>query len=276
MVQWLTDFYPQGKTSIASRFNIPGKIGWATMEAPGFVTLLYIMTTLPTQNGLKDLPAANWLMAGLFVSPRTAFLQIIQLTSLQTMHYIYRALLSPLVLNPSMAPIHILVWLAALCFQLVNASCIGGWLAGYGPTTAADWQGRMLTVQVGVVIFVAGFVGNIVHDDELRAIRRNASRDKGSQSASEDGSKVVKDGKVYQIPTNGLFAYVLYPHFLCEWIEWLGFWIIGGWNCVPARNFVLNEISTMTPRALAGQRWYIRTFGKEKIGSRKAVVPGLV
>lgn len=38
------------------------------MEAPGFINLLYIMFTLPTQNGIKSLPAENWLMAGLFVS----------------------------------------------------------------------------------------------------------------------------------------------------------------------------------------------------------------
>ena len=58
-----------GKTSTESRFNVPGKIGWATMEAPGFITLLYIMVTLPAQNGIKSLPMANWLMAGLFVGP---------------------------------------------------------------------------------------------------------------------------------------------------------------------------------------------------------------
>ena len=67
IIQWLLDFYPQGKTSITSRLNIPGRIGWATMEAPGFILLLYIMYTLPQQIGLSELPGANWLMASLFV-----------------------------------------------------------------------------------------------------------------------------------------------------------------------------------------------------------------
>ena len=66
-MEWATDWYPQGKTSINSRLNIPGKIGWATMEVPGFVTLLYIMFTLPEERGISSLPTANWLMAGLFV-----------------------------------------------------------------------------------------------------------------------------------------------------------------------------------------------------------------
>jgi len=68
-IQWLIDFYPQGKTSIESRFNLPGKWAWAIMEAPGFITLLYNMKTLPSELGLGPLPWVNWTMAGLYVWP---------------------------------------------------------------------------------------------------------------------------------------------------------------------------------------------------------------
>jgi hypothetical protein len=37
------------------------------MEAPGFLTLLYIMLTLPKEQGIAELPWGNWTMAGLFV-----------------------------------------------------------------------------------------------------------------------------------------------------------------------------------------------------------------
>jgi hypothetical protein len=57
-----------GKTSVKSRFNIPGRIAWFTMEAPGFLTLLYIMRTLPAQYGIEDLPWQNKVLASLFVS----------------------------------------------------------------------------------------------------------------------------------------------------------------------------------------------------------------
>lgn len=57
-----------GKTSVESKCNIPGKIAWVTMEAPGFITLLYIMFTLPQINGMKEVPTGNWLMASLYVS----------------------------------------------------------------------------------------------------------------------------------------------------------------------------------------------------------------
>lgn len=75
-IQWLVDFYPQGKTSIESRFNLPGKWAWALMEAPGFVTLLYNMYTLPKELGLGPLPWANWTMAGLYVPDRSPLLPV--------------------------------------------------------------------------------------------------------------------------------------------------------------------------------------------------------
>ena len=37
------------------------------MEAPGFITLLYLMYSLPKQEGIESLPTINWVMAGCFV-----------------------------------------------------------------------------------------------------------------------------------------------------------------------------------------------------------------
>jgi 3-oxo-5-alpha-steroid 4-dehydrogenase 1 len=186
-----------------------------------------------------------------------------------------------------MSPIHPLVWLFALFFQLSNGISIGGWLGGYGPTTGAQWQkeanfkvgGRM---ELGIMIWALGLATNIFHDDELREIRRAAARNQKKRAAEADGStgkgKSGQKGvdKVYMIPQNGLFTWILYPHYLCEWIEWGGFWIVGGWGCVPARNFLVNEIAAMLPRAISGRHWYIERFGKEKVGNRKAIIPGLL
>lgn len=66
-VQWVLDWYPMGKTSTDSRFNLPGKWAWAVTESAGFITLLYIMNTLPAELGLQSLPWGNWTMAGCFV-----------------------------------------------------------------------------------------------------------------------------------------------------------------------------------------------------------------
>lgn len=180
-------------------------------------------------------------------------------------------------LNPSMSPIHVFVWLAALSFQLINSTCIGGWLAGYGPVTNKAWEGRVLWLEVGLILFAAGLVGNIFHDDELREIRRvAATNQKKKEEAKGEKGKGKSVDKVYMMPENGLFKLVLYPHYLCEWIEWSGFWMIGGLGCVPARSFVINEIATMLPRALRGKRWYVERFGRNRVGSRKAVIPGVI
>jgi 3-oxo-5-alpha-steroid 4-dehydrogenase 1 len=62
-------WYGMGKTSVTSRLNLPGKIGWLTMEVPGFLLLLYLMFTLPEMNGIDKLPWENKAMATLFVRP---------------------------------------------------------------------------------------------------------------------------------------------------------------------------------------------------------------
>ncbi|KAF2166849.1 hypothetical protein M409DRAFT_22902 [Zasmidium cellare ATCC 36951] len=257
-IQWLTDFYPQGKTSIASKYNLPGKWAWLLMESPGFLTVLYCMFTIPEREGLPGLPWANWTMAGMY-----------------TIHYIYRAILSPLYLNPSMSPIHPLVFVCAFAWQVTNGLSLGGWLGGYGPTTVHDWAGRLYEIEIGMVLWGWSLMGNIFHDDDLREIRRSAARRQQAQ-AEKDGKPVEGVDKLYMMPKNGLFHYVLYPHYLCEWCEWAAFWLVGGINCVPARSFLINEIATMLPRALTGKRWYLEKFGKERVGNRKAIIPGIL
>lgn len=132
-------------------------------------------------------------------------------------------------------------------------------------------------MELGMIIWALGLFGNIYHDDELREIRRSALRKQKAREAQQDekgkGPKGVD--KVYMIPQNGLFELVLYPHYFCEWIEWAGFWLMAGSGCVPARNFLVNDIACMLPRAWQGKRWYIERFGKEKVGSKKAVIPWL-
>jgi 3-oxo-5-alpha-steroid 4-dehydrogenase 1 len=183
-----------------------------------------------------------------------------------------------------MSPIHLLVWLLAICFQLVNGLSIGGWISGYGPLTPLDWQESAVgydvgaRVGLGLLVWTVGYLGNMYHDDELREIRRAAIREQKKKESAEGGTgpngKSVD--KVYMIPQNGLFRWILYPHYVLEWVEWTGFWLLAGWDCVPARNFLLNEITAMVPRALRGLPWYINRFGKERVGNRKALIPGVL
>ncbi|ORY60072.1 3-oxo-5-alpha-steroid 4-dehydrogenase 2 [Pseudomassariella vexata] len=255
-LQWFMAWYGMGKTSVESRFNIPGRIAWFTMECPGFMTLLYIMKTLPAQHGIEDLPWQNQVLAGLFV-----------------LHYIYRAVIFPII-QPSMSPIHVVVWGAAIMFQLTNATCIGSWLAAYGPMTQAEWKAQnssVLQFFIGLVIFYVGLISNYFCDEELREIRRQKQR--RQEKLARDGQKSIQ--KHYSVPENGLFRYMLYPHYFMEWIEWTGFWVATGFSCTPARCFLLNEFFAMLPRAVNGAKWYKEKFGEDKIKGKWVVIPGV-
>lgn len=137
-------------------------------------------------------------------------------------------------------------------------------------------------MELGMMIWALGFAGNIFHDDELREIRRAALRNQ--KKRAEEAEKSTGKGKgeakgvdkVYMIPQNGLFWWIFYPHYLLEWVEWSGYWFMAGSGCVPARNFLLNEIATMLPRAIQGRQWYIERFGKEKVAGRRAIIPGIL
>ncbi|KAI1368918.1 3-oxo-5-alpha-steroid 4-dehydrogenase [Xylaria arbuscula] len=253
--QWFTSWYGMGKTSVNSKLNLPGRIAWFTMEIPGFMTLLYIMTTLPAQHGITDLPWQNNVLASLFV-----------------MHYIYRAVFFPF-LQPSMSPIHVAVWSNAIAFQLINGTAIGCWLVAYGPTTQAEWDAQGFSVArfaIGLVVFYVGLTGNYFSDEELREIRRSELR---RQEKLRSQGKTVD--KHYEVPQNGLFKYMLFPHYFMEWVEWTGYWIAGGLGFAPARCFLLNEISAMLPRAVSGGRWYKEKFGEEKIKGKYVIIPGV-
>lgn len=262
-LQWLITWYGMGKTSVTSRFNLPGRIGWLTMEAPGFLTLLYMLRTLPAQVHADagadfSLPWQNKVLGALFV-----------------LHYVYRALAFPF-LQPSMSPLHVVIWASGLSFQLTNGLCIGAWLAAYGPTTQSAWAAyspSTLQFAAGLALFYVGLAANYYHDDELREIRR---RERARQvKLQKDGEKGKGVEKHYEIPNAGLFKVMLYPHYFVEWVEWFGFWMAAGWGCVPARCFLFNEIAAMLPRAVKGRQWYVEKFGEDKIKGRWAVIPGV-
>jgi 3-oxo-5-alpha-steroid 4-dehydrogenase 1 len=175
-----------------------------------------------------------------------------------------------------MSPMHIFVWLSAIGFQVLNATSLGSWLAAYGPVTASAWDPATGGVGLpqfclGVAVFYAGLAANFFHDEELRQIRRREARRQREQGKAGGGV-----AKHYRIPEAGLFRYMLYPHYFCEWIEWTGFWIAAGWGCTPARAFLVNEIFTMLPRAVNGRAWYAETFGEDKIKHKYAVIPGIL
>ncbi|KAL5000747.1 hypothetical protein BDV10DRAFT_183220 [Aspergillus recurvatus] len=249
IAQWLTSWHPAGKTSNDSTFNIPGRIAWFAMEIVGPINLLYILTTLPTNLptlDIRTLPLSNKLVASLYV-----------------LHYVNRAIISPFFAAPSMSPIHVFIVASAAAFNWINSACLACWLVGYNVTTVPGYypisglgsaeaalmtpekiledslsstMGTSLVIPaVGLILFFVGMAGNIYAERTLFALRREAADKQARQTSIDTEAKEVTDTKkpnkyhkVYIIPPkSGLFASILYPHYVFEWIEWTGFTLLG-------------------------------------------------
>ncbi|RAH56974.1 3-oxo-5-alpha-steroid 4-dehydrogenase [Aspergillus piperis CBS 112811] len=244
LVQWLTSYHPAGKTSLkSSPLNLPGRWAWCIMEIVSPMTLLYLLYTLPKHYpnltlspSLSTLPTGNKFLAFLF-----------------TLHYTNRAIISPFFAAPSISPIHVIIASSAVAFNWFNAVCLAGWLVGYPvpySTSSSSYSyasgddggsiGRTWLAPLGLTLFLGGMAGNISAERTLFRLRREEAHRKKpspsitSSSTTKDATKgggKKKGGniysKIYTIPPpTGLFTSILYPHYVAEWVEWLGFAIL--------------------------------------------------
>jgi 3-oxo-5-alpha-steroid 4-dehydrogenase 1 len=262
-----------GKTSTKSRVNLPGRYAWAGAELIGPLNVAYILFMLPGK--LKPQPNASTSFLGTGLPAQNETMALLYLV-----HYLNRAVISPLYINPSMSPIHPFVTCFMVTFQYLNSTSIATWLV-YSDADSSNEFRPILTigVVVGLTIFALGLAGNIWTETTLFDLRRGAAKRK----AKSEGKAVVTYDKVYVIPpAEGFFKQILCPHYALEWLEWTGYWILGGawslgWGWKSAALwFVLVEISTMAPRAYQAKVWYEQKFGKRAVGGRTAVIPGIL
>jgi 3-oxo-5-alpha-steroid 4-dehydrogenase 1 len=262
-----------GKTSTKSRLNLPGRYAWAGAELIGPLNLAYILFTLPEK--LRPQPNASTSFLGTGLPAQNETMALLYLA-----HYLNRAVISPLYINPSMSPIHPIVTCFMVTFQYLNSTSIATWLV-YSDAASSNEFRPILTIGavVGFTIFALGLAGNIWTETRLFDLRRGAAKRK----AKSEGKAVVSYDKVYVIPpAEGFFKQILCPHYALEWFEWTGYWILGGawslgWGWKSAGLwFVLVELSTMAPRAYQAKVWYEQKFGKVAVGGRAAVIPGIL
>lgn len=260
-----------GKSSSTSRFNLPGRYAWVAAEIVGPINLIYILMTLPSR--LVPTPSAATSFLGTGLPAQNEILACLYL-----IHYVNRALISPLYLNPSISPIHPLVTAFMMVFQYTNSASIATWLV-YSETTTDTEHRSIISIMsvLGIATFFLGFAGNIWTETRLYEMRRGAAKRK----AKSEGKVAVTYDKVYVIPPpQGFFKHILYPHYVLEWVEWTGYWILGGiwglkWGSESAAFwFLMCELATMLPRAAAGRTWYEEKFGKRAVGGRPAAIPG--
>ncbi|KAK2808846.1 hypothetical protein FQN50_004322 [Emmonsiellopsis sp. PD_5] len=229
LIQWLTPFYPQGKTSLpSSRLNFPGRYAWALMEFVGACNLLYSLHNGASNfgnDGISSLPIWHKVVAGLYV-----------------LHYLNRAIITPLFIAPSMSPIHISIIISAMLFNYLNSSCLAGWLLGYGtvvlgstapppqePEPGLNHFPASYIPYIGLCLFFLGMYGNIKAEGILFRLRREEADKQNPNNNDKTTTKTTnKYSKIYILPPpTGYFRHILFPHYVLEWLEWFGFLLIG-------------------------------------------------
>ena len=196
-------------------------------------------------------------------------------------HYLNRAILSPL-RTPSRSKSHAIVIIAGIVFNIVNGPLLGAYLSSPEGLSYLAGAYQRPRFWFGVLMWAAGFVGNIVHDEILLNIRRK----KQAEDAKKTPEQTAKEKKRehYAIPHGLLYKYISYPNYFCEWMEWLGFalaasplpsfesWAAFLATITPPFLFFLAEVVTMMPRAVRGHQWYHTKFPNYP-KERKAVIP---
>ncbi|KIJ65928.1 hypothetical protein HYDPIDRAFT_87485, partial [Hydnomerulius pinastri MD-312] len=251
--------------SSGSIFVVDGIKSWIIMELVSPIAFIYALAQAPlaSKADVGPLSSPQLFLAGLFL-----------------IHYANRALISPL-RTPSRSKSHIVVPLSAIFFNVVNGTLLGSYL---GSNTASAFLSGAFgkpSFWAGTILWLAGFCGNILHDEVLLNIRRNA---KAKGKAKSDDNPNKKQGEHYAVPHGYLYTYISYPNYFCEWAEWFGFALAAApippmtslsavaHAIQPPWLFFLSEVFLMISRAYKGHRWYHERF-PEYPKERKAVIP---
>jgi 3-oxo-5-alpha-steroid 4-dehydrogenase 1 len=208
--------------------KVPAQLAWCLQELPSLVVPLVCLV----RRGWGPTKATNGVLLLGFLA-----------------HYAHRALVYPLRIRGG-APTPAYVMASATLFTLTNgylqAGALGGPWASAVPGDAAFGG--------GVLLFLAGALGNAYHDALLRALRE----------PGETG---------YKVPTGGLFDYVSGANYLCEMVEWAGFAL--ACRTPAAQIFAACVIFNLAPRAVSHHAWYRAKFGDAYPAQRRALVPFL-
>ena len=280
-----------------SALSVDGTKAWVVMELVSPLAFLFTTYLHPFSPTPLPLPSFRTLD----ISP-----QFILIT-LYLAHYLNRALISPL-RTPSRSSSHLAVVSAAAAFNAPNGFLLASFLTS--ASTASFLNGAMSSTRfwTGIALWAAGFAGNVYHDEILLNIRRKAIAKGKARELDGDAKRAQQPH--YAIPHGGLYSFISYPNYLCEWVEWFGFALAAsplpdfvllpsatallaavgsaqfaeaGRLLVPFVDsvsppwvFLFVEITTMVPRAVRGHRWYHNRFKDSYPRERRAVIPWLL
>lgn len=193
--------------------TINNKVGWALMECPVFLVVLYFWWQSPVK----------------FSAPYLVFFLFFEL------HYFHRSFVCPLLMRgDSKMPIAIMA--LSVCFNLVNGYIQGKWIFELAPKCeyyAADWFSSWQFI-AGTVVFFTGMMINWNSDSIIRHLRKPG------------------DTKHY-LPKGGFYNYVTSANYFGEILEWAGWalltWSWAGFvfvwftfaNLVPRANSIYHK-----------------------------------
>eukprot|EP00698_Gefionella_okellyi_P008196 TRINITY_DN2019_c0_g1_i1.p1 TRINITY_DN2019_c0_g1~~TRINITY_DN2019_c0_g1_i1.p1 ORF type:complete len:234 (+),score=18.59 TRINITY_DN2019_c0_g1_i1:220-921(+) len=208
---------------------IPKRAGWVLMESPSPVLMFLFFWT----SRANTLPL--YVFAGCWLT-----------------HYIQRTWVYPFIVKAPERPMNIIASLAAVAFNFLNAPINAVYMFYFARTEYANDYVTNWWFWAGLLIWAAGFVGNIHSDRILRNLKRGP---KGE----------------YAIPRGGLFEYVSAANYSAELFEWTGYAIM---TASPAAwMFVVWTAANLVPRAVRHHNGYVKQFGAAYPKKRAAVIP---
>lgn len=164
--------------------NVNGTLAWMMMELPSPLILLRTYNSIHPLFGRYQ---ATHLLVGLYL-----------------VHYLNRAIVSPL-RTPSRSPSHIVVPLAAIAFNSLNASLMGAYLASLSKTAGSTSPILPISFWLGIGGAIIGLASNIWHDEILLSLRKDKpSPQKESHNKPKEGANRPR----YSVPYGGLYKFV--------------------------------------------------------------------
>lgn len=203
------------------------RLGWVVMESPAFFGFL-----------------ALYLMGAHATEPAP-----IALAALWLLHYGQRTFVFPARIRATDKRTPVAIVATAFGYNILNAIVCAPSASWYG-TKDATWLSDPRFI-AGAALFLLGFVGNVVCDEQLRRLRKPG-----------EGS--------YKIPRGGLYELVSSPNYLCEIVEWSG-WALASWS-LGGLAFAIYTFANLAPRARSNHAWYRTTF-PDYPRERRALVP---
>lgn len=203
------------------------KLGWVVMESPAFFgfAALFVMGA----HAREPVPIA--------------------LGAMWLVHYGQRTFVFPALIRARDKRTPVSIVATAFGFNILNAIVCAPSASSFD-VKGSEWLGDPRFI-AGAVMFVVGFLGNVVTDEQLRRLRKPGDT-------------------AYKIPRGGLFELVSSPNYLCEILEWSG-WALASWS-VGGLAFALYTFANLAPRARSNHAWYLATF-PDYPTRRRALVP---